>query len=428
MADCNSLESLLTSLTNELAIQKIKIANLESKQSQFATKSDLDNLRGIIESVRDIANAARDSIRELLGNLRALIVEIVSSLINQLLNGNKELESRVNILEIRVNGIDGIIGSLVRTIEGLKGRLSKVESQIAEFINKFTDIFNRLASLENMQGQILMDIRNIYSILSKHQKSIDDLWGQIKLIWAAIALLQAQLAGAIIAIANLLKLIKALPAARNGRDGRDGKNGRDGRDGRNGTNGTNGTNGKTGATGANGRDGTNGKDLKMEFSTITVKTFTSCDQKNNPVYASRNIQVIKGTEAQITKQFEELANMRGSTCKTCCVESEGEIFESIIISVVDQRFTIPTNAQKLIIEFFDIKSYISKRFSLLNPKYTNSLGSLSFIVDNNQFPDIQMEYKNMVLDIPKGYKNSSRTAYIYLEDCKAVISFWKAKT
>ena len=165
----------------------------------------------------------------------------------------------------------------------------------------------------------------------------------------------------------------------------------------------------------------------MEYSNIRVKVFGSCDTKNKPTYSSQNIQVIKGTEVLVTKEFEEIANMRGSTCTSCCSESDGENFGFIAIDTIDKRFTIPSDAEKVIIDFFEIKSYISKKFSLLNPRYTNNLGTLSFIIDDTQYPDIDLKYEKMILDIPKAYRNSSRLAYIYLEDCKAGISFLRKK-
>jgi len=41
VSDCNSLESLMTSLTNEVATLKTKVANLEADKNTYATKNKL---------------------------------------------------------------------------------------------------------------------------------------------------------------------------------------------------------------------------------------------------------------------------------------------------------------------------------------------------------------------------------------------------
>ena len=456
MSDCNSLTALMTSLANEVAALKTKVATLESKQNNYATKSELERaisglkalLEGLIEQLRRSLESAIDAINRLLRDLLG--------------RNSENLEGRVRNLETRVGGLENVFDSLRRTLESLIGRVGRLESQIG-------GILSRLQAVENGLGQALMDIRNLYSITSRHENAINDLWGQIRNIWAAIALLQGQIAGILTAIANLLKLFRTLPPSRNGRDGSkgdkggkgdkgdkgdkggegdkggkgdkgsNGKDGATGTTGRNGTNGTNGANGAIGRNGANGTNGANGaigrngangkdgKDLIMQFSNISIKVFQSCNSSNQPVFGTQNIQVIKGTEAQITKEFNELANIRGAACKVANENTEGEIFDSIDVSTIDKKFVIPSNAQKIIIEFREIKPYISKRFSNIHPKYKNGIGTISFFIDAAQSPDIFLQYQRMVIPIPKGYTNKSRSGYIYLEDCKALISFWKAK-
>ena len=403
----------MTSLANEVATLKTKVANLESRQSSYATKSELASA---IEGVRRLIETLIEQLRK---SFEAAF-NAVNELLRTLLGRNSEnLEGRVKELEIRVSGLEGITDSIRRAVENLQRKFGRLESDYLSFkgyVNgKLSVLFSKVQSLENTIGQMLMDIKNLYSITTRHEKSINDLWGQIRLIWAAIALLQIQVAGLIIAIAKLLKLFKALPLARNGLNGRNGANGKDG---------SKGANGRNGANGINGKDG---KDLKMEYSNISVKVFTSCDTKNKPVYATQNIQVIKGTEALVAKEFDEISKMRGSTCSSCCADTDGEIFGLIDVSTIDKSFTIPSNAQKIIIEFREIKSYVSKRFSSTNPKYKRSIGTISFLEGSAQSPDIHLQYQKMIIEIPKAYKNNVRYGYIYLQDCKATVSFWKSK-
>jgi uncharacterized coiled-coil protein SlyX len=469
MADCNSLETLLTTTANELASLKTRLANLESKGSQYATKSELSSAINGLKSLLDSAiNGLNQLIRSLLGR------------------DNNELESRVRNLEIKVSGLESIFDSLNRAISAIQGRLNSLE-------NKVNDLIGRLSGIENSIGSILMDIRNIYNILNRLNKGTD-----LTLVWAAIAALQAQIALILRLLANLPKGLKGDTGARglkgdtgarglkgdtgarglkgdtgarglkgdtgangangkdgingingangangkdgiNGINGRNGANGKDGingingrngangKDGKDGKNGVNGTNGKNGTNGTNGTNGINGKDLKMEYSTISGKFFASCDNKNKPVFNYRNVVVIKGTEIQALKSFEELANIRAQSCSDCDIESDGEEFGEFTINTIDRKFTIPSNAQKIIIQFTNVKPYVSKRFSSTNPKYKNGLGTISFLIGTAQSPDQYLHYQSMVLDVPKSYKNVARYAYLYLEDCNAIVKFWKKK-
>ena len=99
MADCNSLESLLTSLTNEVASLKTKVANLESRQSEYATKSELQaaiaNLRRLIEN---LVEQLRRSFEATINGINELIRTLLG-------RNNSDLESRVRNLEIKVNGL-----------------------------------------------------------------------------------------------------------------------------------------------------------------------------------------------------------------------------------------------------------------------------------------------------------------------------------
>ncbi|MEH1922171.1 MAG: hypothetical protein V7L07_14015, partial [Nostoc sp.] len=110
----------------------------------------------------------------------------------------------------------------------------------------------------------------------------------------------------------------------NGRDGVDGHNGVDGQPGLNGRDGVDGHNGVDGQPGLNGRDGvdgqpgTNGKDgvdAKVEFSTIDVQVFDSCDTSTKqPKFKTETIQVIQGTEAQELLNFQRTAQIEAQQC------------------------------------------------------------------------------------------------------------------
>ncbi len=254
----------MTSLTNEVASLKTRVATLEGRQNDYATKNDLDRLREFFLS--------------LIAELRRILETLLG-------RSNSDLEGRVKILEIRVDGVERLAQAAANLAGQLRSRVEKLEAKIG-------DILSRLQAVEGGLGQALMDIKNIYNILTKLQKSVNDLWGQIKLIWAAILLLQGQVAGLLYLIAlvaelkttvNLiLKLIANLkfkigPAGKDGRDGKDGakglkgdkgdkgesgQNGKDGANGRDGKDGKDGGNGSSGSNGKDGRDGKDGKDGK----------------------------------------------------------------------------------------------------------------------------------------------------------------------
>ncbi len=420
----------MTSLTNEVSSLKTKVANLEADRNNYATKSELQAaIEGVKRLIESLISELRKSFEAAINGLNELLRTLLG-------RNSADLDQRVKNLEIRVSGIEAVIDSLMRTIQSLQSRLGKLESQI-------NSILGRLSALENTVGQILMDIKNIYNILTRHQKSIDDLWTQIKLLWAAIAAsiaaalvavwaaitaLQAALAfieGQITALWIALRLLaakKLLPAPR-GLPGRDGKNGKDGKDAPKAPSLPSARNGRDGR---DGKDGKDGKDLTMEYSTISVTVFDKC-QNGQPVFTLQSLQVLKGLEAERSQEFLEIAKIRGAECKPPIPEPEGELFGAIAIDTVDKKFLIPSDAQKLVIEFSNIKSYISSRFSSLYPKYKDSLGTVSFIIDEAQQPDIFLQYKKIILDIPKAYRNNTKYGYIYLNDCRAIVSFWRTK-
>ncbi|MHC5598774.1 MAG: hypothetical protein ACYTXC_23025, partial [Nostoc sp.] len=59
----------------------------------------------------------------------------------------------------------------------------------------------------------------------------------------------------------------------------------------------------------------NKPDKPVQTSTISVQIFDSCDENNNPVYRSRTISVIQGTEEAEVLKFQQEAIANGATCK-----------------------------------------------------------------------------------------------------------------
>ncbi|MEH2014173.1 hypothetical protein [Nostoc sp.] len=57
------------------------------------------------------------------------------------------------------------------------------------------------------------------------------------------------------------------------------------------------------------------KEKPVQTSTITVQVFDSCDLDNNPVYITRTVSVIQGTEEAEKLKFEQAAIADGATCK-----------------------------------------------------------------------------------------------------------------
>ena len=307
MADCNSLETLMTTLTNEVATLKTKVANLERKQSQYATKPELDKA---IAELRNLLETGLNGVRRILETLLG--------------RNDSGLEGRVSNLEIRVGGVDLVTGSLLRTVQGIQARLG--------------DLLSRVSSLEGAIGQILMDTRNLYNIVTKLQRSVDDLWGQIRLIWsalaaaiaaaiaAAVATIWAAIAGLKTAIALIQKQIAALWAAIRaltlrpalpGRSGRDGSNGRDGKNGKDGSNGRDGKNGKNGKNGKDGSNGRDGKDAEVKFTTITVPVFDGCKADGTGAnFSNESVPVIRGLESQVFKEFDRISKIEAAKCES----------------------------------------------------------------------------------------------------------------
>ena len=425
MADCNSLESLMTSLTNEVSSLKTKVANLEADRNNYATKNELQSaIEGVKRLIESLISELRRSFEAAINGLNELLRTLLG-------RNSDDLDQRVKNLEIRVFGIESVIDSLMRTIQAVRNRLEKLESQI----------FKRLEALENIQGQILQDIKNIYNILTKLKKDFDSfaawvrfeffrVWFEITKLNVAVLALSFllllkdkidKLLSLIGKVQELFKLINQLKRSPSrglpGRNGRDGKNGKDA---------PKLLPPKGGSNGRDGKDGKNGKDLTMEYSTISVTVFDKC-QNGQPVFTLQSLKVLKGLEAERSQEFLEIAKIRGAECTSAEPEPEGELFGAIAIDTVDKKFSIPSSAQKIVIEFSNIKSYISTRFSGLYPKYKDSLGTVSFIIDEAQQPDIFLQYKKIILDIPKAYKNNTKYGYIYLNDCKAIVSFWRVK-
>ena len=312
----------MTTLTNEVATLKTKVANLERKQSQYATKPELDKA---IAELRNLLETGLNGVRRILETLLG--------------RNDSGLEGRVSNLEIRVGGVDLVTGSLLRTVQGIQARLG--------------DLLSRVSSLEGAIGQILMDTRNLYNIVTKLQRSVDDLWGQIRLIWsalaaaiaaaiaAAVATIWAAIAGLKTAIALIQKQIAALWAAiraltlrpalpgrsgrdgsngRDGKNGKDGSNGRDGKNGKNGKNGKDGSNGRDGKDGKNGKDGSNGrdgKDAEVKFTTITVPVFDGCKADGTGAnFSNESVPVIRGLESQVFKEFDRISKIEAAKCES----------------------------------------------------------------------------------------------------------------
>lgn len=289
----------MTSLTNEVAALKTKVANLEADKNTYATKQELDrtknDLQNAIDKIEDNVGAAIDKLRQ-------FVISALEELRKLFTGNNSDLEPRVKNLEIRVGGLDLVTDSLRRAIEALQARVNKIEAFLFGNGDRFGigGLIRRIESLEGGLGQALQDIKNIYNILTKHQKSIDDLWWQIKLIWAAIGVLQGEvlalgfllllkgklekLLALIGKVADILKVLNELrklfdkfkddqKRLQPGRNGKDGKDGRDGKDGKNGSNGKDGKAGqpglslpgKPGAPGSPGRDGKDGKGIDINL-------------------------------------------------------------------------------------------------------------------------------------------------------------------
>lgn len=318
----------MTSLTNEVAALKTKVANLESKQNDYATKSELASA---IDDVKGLLEALRRQIESTIDTLRNLIEDLIRRLFGLESNGD-----RIKNLEIRVSALEFITNSLRRTIEAVRNRLDKLESAFYIFKGvvaaQISQIFGRLQSLENTVGQILMDIRNIYNILTKLKKDFDGFVGWVRLeffkVWAEIikiniALLALsfllvlknkidKLLSLIEKVQEIFKLINQLRKLFNNKNNQRGLPGRSGRDGRDGQRGLPGRNGEKGADGKNGRDG---KDAKVEFSTINAPVFDSCKPDGSGAnFVNQSIQVIKGTEIQEFKKFEQIAKVREQEC------------------------------------------------------------------------------------------------------------------
>ena len=297
----------MTTLTNEVATLKTKVANLERKQSQYATKPELDKA---IAELRNLLETGLNGVRRILETLLG--------------RNDSGLEGRVSNLEIRVGGVDLVTGSLLRTVQGIQARLG--------------DLLSRVSSLEGAIGQILMDTRNLYNIVTKLQRSVDDLWGQIRLIWsalaaaiaaaiaAAVATIWAAIAGLKTAIALIQKQIAALWAAIRaltlrpalpGRSGRDGSNGRDGKNGKDGSNGRDGKNGKNGKNGKDGSNGRDGKDAEVKFTTITVPVFDGCKADGTGAnFSNESVPVIRGLESQVFKEFDRISKIEAAKCES----------------------------------------------------------------------------------------------------------------
>jgi prefoldin subunit 5 len=325
MADCGSLESLMTSLTNEVATLKTKVANLESEKNQYATKAQLESKASFLEgSIKGIKG-------ELIGLIKDIAVGIVREIIEQIFNN--KLEPRIRVLEIKVAGLEFVSDSHGRVIRSLKQQIARLESAISE--------------LKNTVGQILMDIKNIYNILGDYRRRIESLENII-----------GQILTDILNIYDILKRLKFKKGekgdkgdkgnkgekgadGRNGRDGSNGEKGADGRNGRDGSNGEKGADGRNGRDGSNGEkgaDGRNGQDAKVEFVTIKVKVFTGCKDDGTPEFENQDVRVLKGLEDERAKEFNELAALRAESCKKppeqeCSIPLHiGELYEHLPIS------------------------------------------------------------------------------------------------
>jgi hypothetical protein len=62
----------------------------------------------------------------------------------------------------------------------------------------------------------------------------------------------------------------------------------------------------------------------MEFTTVSVNVFKKCKDDGTPEFGSQDIEVIKGLEAERTKEFDEIAKIRAMECKDCCTAAVPE--------------------------------------------------------------------------------------------------------
>ena len=248
----------MTTLTNEVATLKVKVANLEAEKNSWATKQELartkSDLENAIAKIAESVNAAIDKLREFVINALAELRKLIRG---------EDLEPRVKDLEGRMTGVEKVANAASNLAINLRIRVEKIEAFLFGNGDPFGigSFRKRLEAVEVGLGDAQRDIKYILDYLSKLKKKIDDLWGQIKLIWAAIAVLQGQVAGVLVAIAKIFGLIAALTGkitlalklianleiqiqfilklvnnfkiniGRPGRDGKDGRNGLPGRDG-----------------------------------------------------------------------------------------------------------------------------------------------------------------------------------------------------
>jgi hypothetical protein len=288
----------MTTLTNEVATLKVKVANLEADKNTYATKQELkkteSDLQNAIDKIAENVKAAIDKLREFVINALAELRKLIRG---------EDLEPRVKDLEGRMTGVEKVANAASNLAINLRIRVEKIEALLFGNADPFGigGLIRRIESLEGGLGQALQDIKYILNYLTNFKKEFDSFkwWTERKFEALAFLLLLKEfllllkdkfdkILALIDKVAKILKLINELKdlfdkfkrdqrkLPERGRDGRDGKNGRDGKDGRNGTNGKDGkagqpglslpgkpgTPGRQGPAGRDGRPGRDGKDGK----------------------------------------------------------------------------------------------------------------------------------------------------------------------
>jgi len=302
MADCDSIEGLLSSLSNQVATLNQKVADLEEKKADKNRVESLakdvaklfSEIAGILTQVNQIVETAVKPIREAVAYILGMIDRFLTK------PELSDLERKVNNLAIELSGTTALARGASNGVISLRSRVQGIEKDIIWLKDQLTEV------IKEVTRQIGILHRKIDGEVKKINEEIGKLW--IAVIAAAatatLALTTAKtaleialnatkiLAQVLRTLELLLRLLRTLKPGRdgkpgrNGRDGRDGKNGKDGKDGAPGPQGPpgrssggggggsgNGARGPAGPAGKDGKDGKNGKDGKDGPSEIEIKNF-----------------------------------------------------------------------------------------------------------------------------------------------------------
>ncbi len=342
MADCDSIEGLLSSLSNQVAALNQKVADLEAKKADKNRVESLSRdvaklfgeIAGILTQVNQIVETAVKPIREAVAYILGMIDRFLTK------PELSDLERKVNNLAIELSGTTALARGASNGVISLRSKVQGIEKDIIWLRNQLTEVIKELTRQINIvKRKIDIEIDGINKKLIALSIAVfAAIAAATKLLLAAIAALSKKVFAALAAINMQIRLIWAFLRSlrlRNGRDGRDGINGRNGINGKDGAPGPqgppgppgksggggggggsgNGARGPAGKDGKNGKNGKDGKDAKVEFTTINVKVFDSCNSDGSAKFGSKSVKVIKGTESQESAKFEQIAEVRAQECK-----------------------------------------------------------------------------------------------------------------